>query len=183
MHAQADKLFQACANIIVFQSTDPEPLIVHAGTRLVLDYSQHRPGQARTPSEETPRGFKPVRSSTMRMQEKPKIDANQVRQLGKGEGFWIYQGRFQKMAVERLSFSKDLLETIRRQTVPLQPPPLVPARPRVTSTPDVSVTQPKPSSASGPTSGGSSGSSIPPAGNTSVTPSVNKKKGRGLFDA
>jgi len=42
MERQAEKLFQACSNIIVFQSNDLAHLIAHAGTRLIPDYSQHR---------------------------------------------------------------------------------------------------------------------------------------------
>jgi hypothetical protein len=174
MERQAEKLFQACANIIVFQSNEPAHLIAHAGTRLVPDYSQHRPSQQKGGAETTPRGLKPARSSTLRMQEKPKIDANQVRQLGKGEGFWIYQGRFQKMAVTRLSFSEAWLQTIQQRILPLQPPtrnvlppsPLLPQGAPVGGTPL-------------PQSTGTDTPSPSPA----VAPTVHKKKGRGLFDA
>ncbi len=173
---QADALLQACANLVLFQGSDPDTLLHHAGTRLLPDLSHHRPATPITTvahAETRPLAIDATgrtserherAGSTMRLREQLKIHPNTVRRLPVGEGFWIFKGQVQRMHVAQLIQPGALLKATQEQILPLQ----APAAPVVSVPPEVPDQVPL-SHRETPLTG----SPLPP----------DRKKGRSLFDA
>jgi hypothetical protein len=185
---QTAKLIQACANLIVFQGSDPETLIQQAGTRLIPERSLHRSLEDPRP---LPRGLSDhasegQRSVTLRMQERSKIHANEVQQLHKGEGFFIFKGQTQKVQVEALSHSEEMRHSAQAMLQALDQVQTVDRHEQTTKQQAPTHTvQSMPASSHAPNEGQQKDAGRQEAQSTSHSkqPLPVKKTGRSLFDA